>query len=386
MLLGIDRLCKDNFKPIRGMKVGLLTNISCCDSALRPTISILQKSNEIKLKTIFAPEHGLFTALQDQVGAPDTRYRGRHKVLSMYGPRRKPQMQALKSLDIVVIDLPDIGTRYYTFLWSAMLMIEAAAKARKKILILDRPNPLGGTKVQGPMIDPGFQSFVGLYSVPVRHGMTIAEMCNMLSKLYELPADIQIVSMKGWQRNTYGDELDMPWTLPSPNMPSMSTALVYPGMCLFEGTNISEGRGTTKPFELLGAPWINPDDLALILQKYRIPGAAFRPAYFKPTFSKFRNQLCGGIQVYVTNRRTFDPILTGLHIIKTIHDMYPGDFQWRRPPYEYEKEKMPFDILIGNQWVRKDIQTKKSIKAIEKKWQADLLRFKKLRKKYLLYN
>ena len=303
----------------------------------------------------------------------------------MYGPRRKPKLQTLKPLDAVVIDLPDIGTRYYTFLWSAMLMIEAAARAHTNIIILDRPNPLGGTSVQGPLIDPGFESFVGLYSVPVRHGMTLAEMCRMLNQLHGLQADIQIITTSGWKRNSYGNEQNIPWTLPSPNMPSFSTALVYPGMCLLEGTNVSEGRGTTTPFKLFGAPWIDPEELCLSLGKCRIPFVSFRPTYFKPTFHKFRSRLCGGVHMYVTNHKRFDPITTGLQIIKTISEIYPEDFQWRQPPYEFEKKKRPFDILIGNDWVRKDIQKKKSIKAIQRKWQADLLKFKQLRKNHLLY-
>ena len=386
VLLGIDRLVRNNFRPLKGMRVGLLTNTSCCNSELKPTISIFEKSKEIDLKAVFAPEHGLFTALQDQVKAPDTTYHRKYKIHSMYGPRRKPRLKTLKSLDAVVIDLPDIGTRYYTFLWSAMLMIEAAAKAQTRIFLLDRPNPLGGIEVQGPMIDPGFESFVGLYSVPVRHGMTIAELCSMLNQIYRLRADIRIVPMKGWQRSMYWNDYSIPWTMPSPNMPSFSTALVYPGMCLIEGTNVSEGRGTTRPFELIGAPWIDPEDLTRNLQKSGIPGVTFRPAYFMPTFHKFRSTLCGGIQVHVTNHRKHNPFITGLQIIKNIHDMYHDDFQWRQPPYEYEREKLPFDILIGNQWLREDIKNRKSMRTMEKKWQGDLLKFKKSRKKYLLYD
>jgi uncharacterized protein YbbC (DUF1343 family) len=386
VLLGIDRLVKENFNPLRGMKLGLLTNISCCDRELHTTISRFEESRKVDLRAIFAPEHGFFTALQDQVKASDSQYRGRQRIHSLYGPRREPGLKTLKSLDTIVIDLPDIGTRYYTFLWSAMLMIAAAAKIGKKILILDRPNPLGGTTVQGPMIDPGFESFVGLYSVPVRHGMTLAELCNMLNHEYNLQADLKIIRMKGWQRAKYGDELQLKWTFPSPNMPCFSTSLVYPGMCLLEGTNVSEGRGTTRPFEMFGAPWVDSDQLMRNLEKYRIPGVAFRPTFFIPTFNKYRNQLCKGVHMYVTDRKRFDPVLAGLQVIKTIHDLYQDDFHWRQPPYEFEREKMPFDILIGNAWVRKELENNTSINTLVKKWQADLIRFKRLRNKYLLYN
>jgi uncharacterized protein YbbC (DUF1343 family) len=385
MLLGIDRLCKDRFKPIRDMKVGLLCNISCCDSELHPTISLFEKSKEIRLKAIFAPEHGFFCALQDQVKASDSQYHGRLDIHSLYGPRRKPRFKTLDTLDVVVIDLPDIGTRYYTFIWSAMLMISEAAKIHKKILILDRPNPLDGITVQGPMIDPGFESFVGLYSVPVRHGMTIGELCYMLNREHDLKADMEIIRMKGWQRAAYGDEQNSLWAVPSPNMPSFSTALVYPGMCLLEGTNVSEGRGTTKPFEMFGAPWIEPEQLAKRLESSNICGVAFRATYFMPAFHKYNGQLCGGIQMYVTNRAQFAPVTTGLQIIKTIHNLYRDDFCWRQPPYEFEKEKMPFDILIGNSSVRKAIENNASIRTIEQQWQTGLAKFKRLRKKYLLY-
>ena len=386
MLLGIDSLVKDAFRPIKGMKVGLLTNLSCCDSRLNTTISIFEKSKKIKLAAIFAPEHGLFSSLQDQVKSPDSKYHGQFKIHSLYGPRKEPELTSLQSLDAVVIDLPDIGCRYYTFLWSAMLMMAAASKLHKKTLVLDRPNPLGGIEVQGPSIDPGFESFVGLYSLPVRHGMTIGEICTMLNIEHDLQNDLQIIRAKNWQRRKYADELENHWTVPSPNMPDFSTALVYPGMCLLEGTNVSEGRGTTRPFEIFGAPWIDPEKTKLKLDKERIPGASFRAVYFMPTFHKFERQLCGGLHLYVTDRRRFDPIFTGLQVIKTIYDLYPDDFLWRQPPYEFEKDKMPFDILIGNDWVRNAIGKNTRIDKIEKRWQADVAKFKRLRNKYLLYN
>ena len=386
VLLGIDRLQKDDFRPIRGMKVGLLSNISCCDSKLRPTISLFENSKKTELTTIFAPEHGLFSALQDQVKSPDSRYNRRIKVFSLYDRQRKPALRTFKKLDAVVIDLPDIGTRYYTFLWSAMLMIEQTARARKKIFILDRPNPLNGITVQGPMIDEGYESFVGLYSIAIRHGMTMGESCTMFNEEYHLGADISVVKMKGWRRNHYLDNAKIHWTMPSPNMPYFSTALAYPGMCLLEGTNVSEGRGTTRPFEVFGAPWIEPHRLADALNKNRIPGALFRPTYFKPTFHKYRGELCGGIQIYVEDRKTFTPVMAGIEIVRSIKKLFPRYFRWRRPPYEFEKEKMPFDILIGNSWVRKAIEDGRPTSTMQKQWQRDLKKFKVTRNKYLLYS
>jgi len=385
VLLGIDRLIKDDFRPVQSMKIGLLSNMSCCDSSLRPTIFLFETSKKTKLKALFAPEHGLFAALQDQVKSPDSRYRKELAIFSLYGRKRKPTLQTLKRLDAIIIDLPDIGTRYYTFLWSAILMIIEAAKIQKKVFVLDRPNPINGVTVQGPLIDSGFESFVGLYSLPVRHGMTIGEICNLLNEEYNLAADISIIKLQGWSRRTYGDETDNFWTIPSPNMPHLSTALVYPGMCLFEGTNISEGRGTTRPFELFGAPWIRPHQLVNALDKCSVPGVAFRPAFFIPTFNKYSGQICGGAAIHVTNRRQFAPVTTGIQIIKQIYQLYPDKFQWRQPPYEFEKKKMPFDILIGNDWVRKEIEKHTSIHSIERQWHPELLKFRRLRSKYLLY-
>jgi len=386
VLLGIDRLIADDFRPMKNMKIGLLTNTACCNSMLRPTISLFENHRRIDLKAIFAPEHGFSGALQDQVKSSDSFHRNRIKIHSLYGKKQIPEHEALRKVDAVVIDLIDIGTRYYTFTWSAMLMIREAAKIGKKVFILDRPNPLNGVTVQGPLIQSGYESFVGLYSIPIRHGMTIAELCTMFCRENDIRADIHVINATGWRRNNYADETHMTWTVPSPNMPHFSTALVYPGMCLLEGTNVSEGRGTTRPFETFGAPWVVPNQLTQALQKRSITGADFRPTYFIPTFNKYRGQLCGGVQIYVTNRRKFKPVLTGLEIIRTLIRLYPGKFQWRQPPYEFEKEKMPFDILVGNSWVRKAIENGRAVTAIQRRWLTALKNFKSLRKKYLIYS
>jgi uncharacterized protein YbbC (DUF1343 family) len=259
------------------------------------------------------------------------------------------------------------------------------ARSGKTTYVLDRPNPLNGVEVSGPVLDPKYNSFVGLYPMPIRHGLTIGELCNLINTEYHLNARVQIVKMKGWRRQYYHVNTGLKWTIPSPNMPSFGTAFVYPGMCLLEGTNISEGRGTTKPFEIFGAPWIDPFRLTLRIKKQRITGADFRPTYFIPTFNKFKGKLCGGAQIYVTDFKKFDAITTGLTIIKTIKNLYPKEFTWQKPPYEFEKRKMPFDILIGNSWIRKAIENNRTIKSIKKKWQKDLQKFKRIRKNYLLY-
>ena len=386
VFLGIDSIVSNRFKLLKDMNVGLCTNISACDSRLRPTIAIFRQQKKFKLKTIFAPEHGLYGALQDQKKSKDFYDRRRRiRIHSLYGKRLVPDIEIVKKLDSIVIDLQDIGTRYYTFVWSAMLLIKQCAPLKKKIIILDRPNPLNGNTVEGPVLEQDFSSFVGLYPIPVRHGLTIAELCKLINAEYNIGADIDVIMMREWQRRYYYDDTGLPWTTPSPNMPSLKTALVYPGMCLLEGTNVSEGRGTTRPFEVFGAPWIDPFRLTEAIKNGKPPGVNFRPTFFKPTFNKFKNELCGGIQIYIEDIKKFRSVKTGLEIIKIIKTLYPHKFRWRKPPYEFEKKKLPFDILIGNSWIREAIDSKISISLIKKKWQKNLNRFKKIRKRYLLY-
>ncbi len=386
VILGIDRLIIRQFRPLDGARVGLCTNFPCCDSTLTPTMTVFSRQKKTNLRIIFAPEHGLYAALQDQVKAPD--YYDKKKgimISSLYGSRRWADIDLLQKIDVLVIDLQDIGTRYYTYLWSALMLIQEVAMLEKEVLILDRPNPLSGAVVQGPVLEPEFSSFVGLFSIPVRHGMTIGELCTLINEEHRLGARIQTIRMDGWRRQYYHTETGLPWVMPSPNMPLFDTALVYPGLCLLEGTNLSEGRGTTRPFELFGAPWIDPSLLVNALSKRKIPGAAFRPAYFVPTFGKYKGKRCGGAQIYVKSRKSFRPFSTGLEIIRIVRKLYPKRFKWSRPPYEFEKKKLPIDILIGNSWIRKAIEDNRSMSSIQMRWARALNRFKRIRKRYLLY-
>jgi len=374
------------FDLIRGCKVGLCTNIASCSTSLEPTVAIFSKQKAFRLNALFAPEHGFFGALQDQIRAKTYYDKERRvSIYSLYGKHLIPDKAILNKIDVLVIDLQDIGTRYYTFVWSALLLIEQVANLDKKVIILDRPNPLNGVTVQGPVLEPQYVSFVGLYPIPVRHGLTIGELCAFVNSELHLGADIKIVKMTGWTRDLYFSDTGSCWTMPTPNMPGFSTALVYPGMCLLEGTNISEGRGTTKPFEVFGAPWIRPFSFIGAINKRKIPGVKFRPTFFIPTFNKYKGRLCGGAQMYVTNKRRFDPFSTGLEIIQTIKRLYPGKFRWRRPPYEHEIRKFPFEILTGNAWIKQSLDKNHSIASIRQKWQLGLYRFKRKRRKYLLY-
>lgn len=384
--IGIDTVVLSKFKAFRNARVGLCANFSSCDSFLRPTISLFTHEKNTKLRALFAPEHGLYSALQDQVTAPDFYDRTcRVRVFSLYNSSISAEQAIKKQIDCLVIDLIDIGTRYYTFLWSAVLLIELMGRLGKKVFVLDRPNPLNGTTVQGCLLDAEFISFVGLYPVAIRHGMTIGELCVMINKEMHCNTDLEVIPMKGWSRAWSFPDSGQTWTVPSPNMPSYEAARVYPGMCLLEGTNLSEGRGTTRPFEIFGAPWIDADLLTDVLQKKGLPGVVFRPVHFVPTFHKYKGVLCKGCHAYVTREKVFDPVALGLEVISTIRYIYLRKFAWRKPPYEFEKKRMPFDILIGNAWVRDAIENNDPVAAIRKRWQGGLKQFKNRRRRYLLY-
>ena len=241
-----------------------------------------------------------------------------------------------------------MGSRYYTFIWTLDLCMQACHELGKTVVVLDRPNPINGVGVEGPVLDPEYASFVGLKPLPVRHGMTIGEIGLYLCAEFYHGLDYRVVTMKGWKRNMWYDGTGLPWVLPSPNMPTLDTALVYPGMCLLEATNLSEGRGTTRPFEIFGAPFVRPDTLVHVLDEFKLPGVVFRPLSFLPTFQKHANVLCGGAQIHVTDREKFKPFKTGVAVIKAIHNTWPREFAWKQPPYEYEEVKLPIDILAGS--------------------------------------
>jgi uncharacterized protein YbbC (DUF1343 family) len=282
--------------------------------------------------------------------------------------------------------MQDVGSRYYTFIWTMEHCMQACNELGKSVVILDRPNPLGGIATEGTVLNMSFTSFVGQRPLPVRHGMTIAEIGSYLRNEFYSSLDFHVIPMKGWHRRMWFGETGLQWVLPSPNMPTPDTALVYPGMCLLEGTNVSEGRGTTRPFEIFGAPFIDAEALIEKLKSFKLPGVIFRPMGFQPTFQKHAGKLCGGAQIHVTNRNKFRPFKTGVAVIKALHDLYPDYFEWKKPPYEYEIEKMPIDILAGTDRLRKDIENGKSLEYMEAWWNEQCREFnKKVREKYLIY-
>ncbi len=385
--VGIDVLKKTNFAILQHQRVGLVVHPASVDSGLRPTVDIFLREKNISLKALFGPQHGILGDTQANMVEWEG-YRDQHTglpVYSLYGKTRKPTKEMLEDIDTLVFDLQDVGSRYYTFIWTMALCMEACAEYGKRVVVLDRPNPINGVVSEGPILHPDFSSFVGLYPIPVRHGMTVGELALMFDKAFDIGCNLKVVPLKGWNRKHWFDETGLPWVIPSPNIPTLDTATVYPGLCLLEGTNLSEGRGTTRPFEIFGAPWIEPHQLLKVLDEEKLPGVAFRPLYFTPTFDKWMGKHCGGLQIHVLDRNNFLPFTTGIAIIKAIIELYPDKFDWKNPPYEYEEVKLPFDILVGNDKLRLAIEKGEPLQAMQEQWIRDLEDFKEVRKEYLLY-
>jgi uncharacterized protein YbbC (DUF1343 family) len=292
----------------------------------------------------------------------------------------------LRDVDVLVVDLQDVGTRVYTYIYTMANCMRAAARHGVRVVVCDRPNPVGGADLEGPRLDPRWSSFVGQFPIPLRHGMTIGELARLFNDEFRLGCALDVVPMEGWRREMYHDATGLPWILPSPNLPTLDSAVVYPGAVLFEGTMLSEGRGTTRPFELVGAPWIDGERLAADMNARGLPGVHFRAAFFEPTFQKHAKQMCGGCQIHVLDRRTFKPVRTAVELVDGFRRQVPQAFAWRNPPYEYEQEKQPIDILWGSPGLRETIERGGDIAAFAASWRGDEEAFQQLREKYLLYS
>jgi uncharacterized protein YbbC (DUF1343 family) len=383
---GLEVLVRRRRGLLRGRRVALLTHQASIDSRYEHAVTLVRDLRAVKVRTLLAPEHGLWGAPQDHIWIDGTRDPGTGlPVWSLYGARREPTDAMLRGIDTVVVDLQDVGSRYYTFIWTMALAMRACARNGVHVVVLDRPNPLGGAIVEGNVADPSFASFVGLYPLAIRHGLTIGEIAGYLNERHGIGCRLTVVPMRGWRRKMLWEDTGLPWVPPSPNMPTLDTARVYPGGCLIEGTNLSEGRGTTRPFEWIGAPYLDAQRYAAALERERLPGVRFRPARFQPTFQKWAGRLCDGVQIHVTDAARFKPFLTGLAEIAVARRLAPRGFLWRRPPYEFEKRRMPIDILCGTDAIRRAIERGTPLPAIERAWQRDLERWKRLRARYLLY-
>lgn len=387
VFLGLEVIRKKFFTPVKGRTIGLVVNPASLDSRLISTVDIFLNAEGVKVGVLFGPQHGIRGETQDNMveweGFQDKKTG--LPVSSLYGKTREPLRDMMEGIDCLVIDLPDVGSRYYTFVWTLALCLRACKKYEKTCVVLDRPNPINGVAMEGPVLDPQFSSFVGLYPLPIRHGMTIGEIALYLNCNFDIDCDLMVVPLEGWRREMWFDETLLPWVMTSPNMPTLDTALVYPGMCLLEGTNISEGRGTTRPFEIFGKPGVDPDELVKRLTGESLPGVKFRPLYFQPTFQKYQGKICGGAQIHVIDRTRFLPVLTGVAVIRTIYHMNPENFFWKQPPYEYEEKKLPIDILAGTDELRSQIEREYPLEEIAGSWQEKLELFRKDRQPHLLY-
>lgn len=381
---GLEQLLA-NPRVLAGRRLGLVANPTAVTFDLVHA-SLALKRGGFKLKALFGPEHGVWANAQDLVEVghgrdPATRL----PVWSLYGDTRVPSAEMLRGLDTLVFDVQDVGSRYYTFVYTMLHAMEACAAHGKALVVLDRPNPLGGASLGGNVLDPEYRSFVGLHALPVRHGLTVGELARLFQAERGLDLELTVVEMRHWRRGMHYEQTGLPWVLPSPNMPTVDTAFVYPGGCLIEGTNLSEGRGTTRPFELVGAPWLDPWKLARQLDALSLPGVRFRPVFFTPTFHKHAGQACGGVQVHVTSRRELHAFETYLHLIAAARRQAPERFVWRDPPYEYETVKLPFDVLCGTDRVRRTIETGGSLSKLAATWGPELEAFRARRRPFLLY-
>ena len=382
---GIDSLLDSG--TLAGRRVGLVCNPASIDAAYRHTADRLRQAPGVTLAALFGPQHGFRSDAQDNmVETPHARHpKWNVPVHSLYSDRREPDAEMLAGLDLLVIDLQDVGARVYTYVYTMANCLRAAARRGVPVVVCDRPNPIGGAAVEGPMLAPGYESFVGQFPIPLRHGMTIGELARLFNDHFGLGADLEVAPLRGWARSAHHDETGLPWVMPSPNLPTLDSALAYPGAVLFEGTNVSEGRGTTRPFELIGAPWVDGEALAARVAEAAPPGVVARPAHFEPTFQKHAGRPCGGCQIHVTDRRAFRPVLTAVTLLHAIRLAGPERFAWREPPYEYERTKPPIDILSGSDALRRRMDGGAAPAEIAAAWEPDVAAFGPVRAKFLLY-
>jgi uncharacterized protein YbbC (DUF1343 family) len=385
--LGLEKLLEGQSHLLRDAKVGLICNQASVDHNFRHAADLLYEHPEVDLRALFGPQHGIRGDVQDnmietehavdpQTGLP---------IHSLYSETREPTQAMLEDLDILVFDMQDVGCRIYTFAYTMANSMIAARKFGKKVIVCDRPNPISGKHVAGNVLEPAHSSFVGQFAIPTRHAMTLGELAKLFNKHFGIGCDLEVVTMGGWKRSEWQDQTDAPWVMPSPNIPTIDSATVFPGTVHFEGTQLSEGRGTTRPFEVVGAPYVDPEEYAGKLNERELPGVYFRSCIFRPTFQKHAGVSCGGVQVHVLDREKFEPVITGITMVKIAHDLYTDEFRWKEPPYEYVYDRNPFDVVAGTSRIRTAIESGSSIEALEESWKKDLENFGRVREDYLLY-
>ncbi|MEO6589443.1 MAG: DUF1343 domain-containing protein [Pyrinomonadaceae bacterium] len=385
--LGLEKIVNKDLSLLKNQRVGLICNQASVNHRFEHSADLFFEHSEINLCALFGPQHGIRGDVQDNM--VETKHSTDKKtglpVYSLYSDTREPTEEMMSKLDTLVFDLQDVGCRVYTFIYTMAFAMRACSKFNKKFVVLDRPNPINGVNVEGNNLEVGHESFVGLFPIPMRHGLTTGELAMLFNREFDINCELEIVSMKGWDRKLYYDETDCPWVMPSPNMPTVDTAVVFPGTVMFEGTQISEGRGTTRPFEIVGATYFDGQEFATKLIELDLPGIIFRPTNFLPTFQKYKAEACSGVFLHVTDRTAFEPVLTGVALIKTAFEMYKESFKWKDTPYEYEFDRNPFDVINGSGKIRQLIEAGNSLNDIKQFWENDVLQFESMREKYLLY-
>ena len=386
-VLGLERLLHERLELLRGARVGLICNQSSVDHSLRHAADLLHEHSMVNLTTLFGPQHGIRGEVQDNMveTAHSIDQKTGIPIYSLYSETREPTQEMLSEVDVLVFDMQDVGCRIYTFIYTLANCMRAAKRYGKKVIVCDRPNPITGEMVAGTVLEPEYASFVGQFPIATRHGMTVSELALMFKEHFGIGCDLENVLMVGWSREQWLDETDAPWVMPSPNMPTLETATVFPGTVHLEGTQLSEGRGTTRPFELIGAPYIVAEDYARQLSGFGLGGVHFRPCGFQPTFQKHAGNNCGGVQIHVLKRQEFEPVIVGVAAVKAAYDLYTEHFRWKEPPYEYVHDKNPFDVISGTARLRASIENRESVESIAAGWQEELAEFKQVRSRYLLY-
>ncbi len=386
--VGIEQLVASAPAALQGKRLGLLCNQASTDGRFVHSRDLILQAFPGQLSCLFSPQHGFFSEKQDNMiesihsvdkvsGLP---------VYSLYGTTRRPHSSMFADIDVLLIDLQDVGTRVYTFIWTVVHCLQTAAATGVEVLILDRPNPVGGILVEGNVLESTFRSFVGLYEIPMRHGLTMGELALLCNREMGINARLDVVAMDGWQRAMLFADTGLPWVFPSPNMPTPLTALVYPGQVIWEGTNISEGRGTTLPFELVGAPFVEPQEVLAALDPGEHPGCVLRSIAFEPTSGKWAGKTCRGLHVHVVDGTVFRSYRLSLALLQALMQLYPDQFSYKEPPYEYEYERLPMDMILGSRQLRQALEHGIAMTELERSWQDDLDAFDALRRSVFLYH
>jgi uncharacterized protein YbbC (DUF1343 family) len=385
--LGIEKILDEQISLLKNQRVGLICNQASVNHKFQHAADLFFEHSETNLTTLFGPQHGIRGDVQDNMieTSHATDKKTGLPVFSLYSETREPTEEMLRNIDVLVFDLQDVGCRVYTFIYTMANAMRVCAELGKKFIVLDRPNPIGGLTVEGNVLELGHESFVGQYPIPMRHGLTVGEIAKLFNEEFSIKCDLEIITMDNWAREDFYDETDAPWVMPSPNMPTVETSVVFPATVYFEGTQVSEGRGTTRPFEIIGASYIDSDEFAEALNSLKLSGVIFRPINFLPTFQKEAGKFCGGVFLHVSDRIEFKPVFTGLAMIKTLFDLYPKHFKWKNPPYEYVFDRNPFDVIAGTTKIRELFEQKGSFEDLKNFCNCGVKEFLEIRDNYLIY-